>query len=77
MINEFVYVAVGENDEVQWVRGSSRKTRYFKTSKYLRGAIEYHNKCYPNDKWTMKMCRLVATADPDWFDETEEQNETD
>lgn len=59
MINETIYVAVNKNDEVQWVIGSSSKTRYFRTDKYLKGAVEYHNKYHPEDIWEVKKCKLV------------------
>lgn len=58
MIYEKVYVAVNKNDEVQWVKGSSSKTRYFRTTKYLEHAVDYHNKCNPGDKWTIAECYL-------------------
>ena len=67
MINETVYVAINKDDEVQWVHGSSAKTRYFRTSKYLARAIDYHNKCYPDDQWQMRLCRLEEVAPPDWI----------
>ena len=66
MIEESVYVAVNKDDEVQWVKGSSRKTRYFRTSRYLAGAIEYHNKYHPDDEWRMAICNLVEVEPPDW-----------
>ena len=49
MIKETVYVAINKYDEIQWVRGSSRRTRYFKTDRYLKGAVEYHNEYHPED----------------------------
>lgn len=36
MIREYMYVAINHNDEIQWVKGSSSKTRYFRTDKYLK-----------------------------------------
>ncbi len=59
MITEIIYVAVNHNDEIQWVKGSSSKTRYFRTDKYLKKAVESHNKCYPEDIWEVKKCMIV------------------
>ena len=50
-MNEFVYCAVDKNNNIQWVTGSSTKTRYFKTPTYLKKAVKYHNEHYPNDNW--------------------------
>jgi hypothetical protein len=59
MIEENIYVAVNHNGEIQWVKGSSSKTRYFRTDKYLKGAVERHNKYYPEDKWEVRRCLIV------------------
>ena len=40
MIEETIYVATNRNDKIQWVRGSSSKTRYFRTDKYLKKAVD-------------------------------------
>ena len=49
MTEEYVFCAVNDRDEVQWVCGSSQKTRYFKTDKYLKRAVENHNRLYGDD----------------------------
>jgi hypothetical protein len=59
MIKENIYVAINEHDEIQWVKGSSAKTRYFKTDKYLKGAVEYHNKYHPEDIWRVRKCVIL------------------
>ena len=59
MIKENIYVAINKNDEIQWVCGSSKKTRYFRTDKYLKGAVEYHNKYHPDDVWKVKKCVIL------------------
>ena len=59
MIKENIYVAINRNDEIQWVQGSSRKTRYFKTDRYLKGAVEYHNKYHPDDIWKVRKCVIL------------------
>ena len=59
MIKEYIYVAVNQNDEIQWVKGSSSKTRYFRTDKYLKGAVECHNKYHPEDIWRVKRCLIL------------------
>lgn len=58
-MEEYVYVAVNDKDEVQWIRGSSSKTRYFKTDKYLKQAVEYNNKYHPDKPLFIKKCKLV------------------
>ena len=58
MIHEKVYVAVNKNDEVQWVYGSSSKTRYFRTANYVTKAVMNHNKYYPEDEWHVAECCL-------------------
>lgn len=59
MIKETIYVAINQKDEIQWVRGSSKKTRYFKTDRYLKGAVEYHNKYHPDDIWKIRKCVIL------------------
>lgn len=59
MIKENIYVAINEHDEIQWVKGSSAKTRYFKTDKYLKGAVESHNKYHPEDIWRVRKCVIL------------------
>lgn len=56
---EYVYCAVDKNDDIQWVLGSSKKTRYFKTTRYLSGAVEYHNAYYNEDPWRIQKFQLV------------------
>ena len=48
---EYVYCAVNDRDEIQWVKGSSRQTMYFRTDKYLKKAVERHNTLYGDDIW--------------------------
>ena len=57
--NEYIYCAVDENDQIVWVKGSSSKTRYFKTRHYLDKAVEYHNKCNPDDPWRIARFALI------------------
>ena len=59
MIKENIYVAINRNDEIQWVQGSSKKTRYFKTDRYLKRAVEYHNKYHPDDIWKVRKCVIL------------------
>lgn len=61
-MNEYVYCAVNNRNEIQWVKGSSSKTRYFKTDKYLKKAVEYHNKCYPDDLWRVGRFLLTEVS---------------
>lgn len=62
-MNECIYCAVNSAGEIQWVVGSSRKTRYFRTNTYLRTAVEYHNKYHPEDVWHIAQFRLVCIAE--------------
>ena len=57
---EYVYCAINCSGEIQDVLGSSKKTRYFKTSRYLSNAVEYHNKCYPDDPWRVAAFELIS-----------------
>ena len=56
---EYIYCAVNAMNEIQWVRGSSTKTRYFKTNKYLQTAVQYHNRYNSNDPWRIAKFKLV------------------
>ena len=62
MIRETIYVAINKNDEIQWIEGSSKKTRYFRTDKYVNKAVDYHNKLYPEDIWKVRRCLIVEDA---------------
>ena len=57
---EYVYCAINKRGEIQDVYGSSSKTRYFRTDKYLRKAIEYHNETHPSDKWSVAKFQLIC-----------------
>lgn len=60
MTEEYIFCAVNDRDEVQWVQGSSQKTRYFKTDKYLKRAVEYNNRMYGDDRhWRVAKFKLV------------------
>ncbi len=59
MTEEYIFCAVNDRDEVQWVCGSSQKTRYFKTDKYLKKAVEYHNLYHGDDMWRVAKFKLV------------------
>ena len=47
---EYVYCAVDEGNEIKTVQGSSRKTRYFRTTKFLERAVARHNLFYEKDQ---------------------------
>ena len=47
-MTEYIYCAVNKNDNIQWVLGSSKKTRYFRTTHYLSNAVKYHNMYHNN-----------------------------
>ena len=73
MIKENIYVAINKNDEIQWVIGSSSKTRYFRTDKYLKRAVEYHNKYYPEDIWKIRKC-VILEDKPQESEKTWQEN---
>ena len=49
-MEEYIYCAVNDRNEIQWVKGSSSKTMYFRTDKYLKKAVAYHNR-YGEGQW--------------------------
>ena len=55
---EYVYCAVNDRNEIQWVKGSSSKTKYFVTANYLKRAVYYHNKYYGDDPWRVARFEL-------------------
>ena len=55
----FANAIFDKNDEIQWVEGSSKKTRYFRTDKYVNKAVDYHNRLYPEDIWKVRRCLIV------------------
>lgn len=59
MGNECIYCAVNADDEIQWVWGSSKKTRYFKTDRYVKQAVAYHNQYHPSDQWRVAKFKLT------------------
>lgn len=59
MKTEYVYCAVNKDGEIQWVQGSSKRTRYYKTESYLKEAVEYHNHYHPQDPWRVQKYMLV------------------
>lgn len=61
---EYIFCAVNDRNEIQWVIGSSQKTRYFKTDKYLKRAVKYHNECYGDDIWRVAKFELKEV----WYD---------
>jgi len=64
-LTEYVYCAVNDRDEIQWVTGSSSKTRYFRTDKYLKKAVEYHNTWHGDDIWRVAKFALNEV----WYEE--------
>ena len=50
-MRESVYCAVDNDGQIKWMYGSSTKTMYFRTTKYLRGAVANHNKYHKNDPY--------------------------
>ena len=56
---EYVFCAVDDSNEIQTVHGSSQHTRYFKTDKYLKYAVEQHNKyCKNGNFWRVAKFEL-------------------
>lgn len=69
---EFVYCAVDTEGKIQWVQGSSTKTKYYATDKHITKAVEYHNRKHSNDPWKVQRFALVR-ADSKAFDSEEDQ----
>lgn len=59
-MSEYIYCAVNRLGEIQTVMGSSKQTRYFKTAKYLKRAVEYHNRNRhtADDPWRVQKFEL-------------------
>ena len=60
-MKECVYCAVNNDGQIEWVLGSSNQTRYFRTTKYLKKAVAYHNKIRPDDPWHIVQFDLTPT----------------
>ena len=58
-MDNYIYCAVDKNNIIVEVKGSSQRTTYFKTPKYLKGAIERHNEFHPEDERHMVRFKLV------------------
>lgn len=58
-IEEYLYCAVNKQNEIVWVCGSSQRTRYFKTDRYLSREVEYHNKYHEKDSWRVAKFKLI------------------
>lgn len=56
--NEYVYCAVNSDNEIQWVQGSSKKTKYYATDKHVTKAVAWHNKYNPCDIWRVAKFEL-------------------
>lgn len=67
-MTEYVYCAVNDRSEIQWVFGSSSKSRYFRTPHYLKRAVDAHNKYYGDDPWRVARFELKE----DYFYEPKE-----
>lgn len=48
---EYIYCAVDECGQIKTVEGSSRRTKYFRTTTFLKRAVERHNLFYEKDPW--------------------------
>ena len=64
-MDNYVYCAVDKNNNIREVRGSSQRTTYFKTDKYLKGAVERHNKLRLShvDEWRIARFKLVEAPE--------------
>lgn len=56
--NEVIYCAINKDHKIQWVQGSSNKTRYFRTDRYLKKYVKRHNELYPDDEWQVATFRI-------------------
>jgi len=60
---EYVYCAVDEGNDIKTVQGSSRNTRYFRTTKFLKRAVARHNLFYEKDQWRIAKFELVEVPE--------------
>lgn len=60
--HEHIYCAVNKDGEIQWVLGSSKKTRYFRTTRYLKEVVRYHNKYHADDPWRVQGFVLIEVG---------------
>ena len=56
---EYVYCAVNTEGKIQWVKGSSTKTKYYATDKHVAKAVQWHNEHHSNDLWKVQKFVLV------------------
>ena len=62
-MDKYVYCTVNKDNNIVEVRGSSKCTTYFKTDKYLKSAVENHNKYYTNDPWRVVRFKLIEAPE--------------
>lgn len=62
-MKEYIYCAVDKNGNIQDVKGSSQTTRYYKTDRYLKQFLAWHNKYYTNDLWHIQKFVLVEVEE--------------
>lgn len=48
---EYLYCAVDDFGHIKTVEGSSRRTKYFRTTTFLKRAVARHNLFYEDDPW--------------------------
>lgn len=58
-MKNYVYCAVNKNHEIVEMSGSSSKTTYFKTDRYLNKSVELHNKYNENNPLHVVKFQLV------------------
>ena len=57
--DERVYCAVDKSGHIVTPKGSSSKTRYFKTTKYLTDIVESHNIYHEDNQWKIMCFKLT------------------
>ena len=62
-MSEYIYCAVNKDGAIQQVWGSSKRTYYFRTNRYLRRAVSYHNQYHADDPWKVQKFKLVEVDD--------------
>ena len=60
---EYVYCAINSEGKIQWVLGSSTKTKYYATKTHAVKGVERHNKYHTNDPWKVQKFCLVPIED--------------
>lgn len=60
---EYIYCATDDDGKIYTMRGSSQKTRYYKTDKYLKGMVESANTIHGKKLHVQKFALIPVEKD--------------